>query len=232
MTRMFMGRAAGPNRRAADDVRQARGDWDAYRPVVLAAAACMLVSRMVSPVLGAAIDAPAPLASSVQVAPGVIRPGETADEADMARRPTGIDAEFVDKAGIVGQTQLRASQLALDRSSNPDVKAFARKMLDDHDRMTAELRKLGARKGLPVQAKMLVDPAVTALRARTGHAFDIGYVAIAGPAAHESAIKLYEAEARDGRDPQLRAFAAAALPTLNAHLSAARALAKSVDAAH
>lgn len=225
-------RAARTDPSAQNQVRAARAARNARRSVVLAGTACLLVSGMFAAAFGAPGDAPAPPASSVHVAPGVIRPGETADEADMTRRPTGIDAEFVDKAGIIGKTELQASQLALDRSSNPHVKTFARKMLDDHDRMTTELQKLGARKGVPVQAKMLVDPAVTALRARTGRAFDTGYVAIAGPTAHEAAIKLYEAEARDGHDPQLRAFAAAALPTLKAHLSAARELEKSVAAAH
>ncbi|VWM01549.1 DUF4142 domain-containing protein [Burkholderia lata] len=171
-------------------------------------------------------------ASSAQVAPGVIRPGTTADEAGMTQRPTGIDVEFVDKAGMIGKVERQASQLALDRSSNADVKAFARRMVDDHARIAGELRQLGAAKGVPVQSRMLVDPAVTALRTKEGHAFDVAYVALAGPRAHEAAIRLYEAEARNGRDPQLRAFAANTLATLNAHLAAARQLAQAVAAAH
>ncbi|WP_333997725.1 DUF4142 domain-containing protein [Burkholderia cepacia] len=171
-------------------------------------------------------------ASSAQVGPGVIRPGTTADEAGMTQRPTGIDAEFVDKAGMIGKVERQASQLALDRSSNPDVKAFARRMVDDHRRIAGELQQLGAARGLPVQSRMLVDPAVTALRAREGRAFDTAYVALAGPRAHEAAIRLYEAEARNGRDPQLRAFAANTLPMLNAHLAAARQLERTVAAAH
>ncbi|WP_175842539.1 DUF4142 domain-containing protein [Burkholderia arboris] len=177
-------------------------------------------------------QAQTPPASSVQVAPGIVRPGTTADEAGMTQRPTGIDAEFVDKAGMLDKVERQASQLALDRSSNPDVKAFARRMVDDHARIAGELRQLGAQKGVPVQARMLVDPAVTALRTQDGHAFDTAYVALAGPRAQESAIRLYEAEARNGRDPQLRAFAAGTLATLNAHLAAARQLARTVAAAH
>ncbi|VWB40326.1 membrane protein [Burkholderia diffusa] len=196
---------------------------------------CLLVSGVLAAFCASAFTpahAQAPPASSVHVAPGVVRPGETADEADMTRRPNGIDAEFVDKAGIVGKTALEASQLALDRSSNPDVKAFARRMVDDHVRMAAELRRLGAQKGLPVQTRMLVDPGLTALRTMRGDAFDKGYIALAGPNAHEAAIRVYEAEARNGHDPQLRAFAADTLSTLKAHLRAARALERSIAAAH
>lgn len=180
--------------------------------------------------VGAALSSPASPASSAQVAPGVIRPGPTADEAAMTQRPTGIDVEFVDKAGMIGKVARQASQLALDRSSNPDVKAFARRMVDDHGRIAGELRRLGAAKGVPVQSRMLVDPAVMALRTKEGHAFDTAYVAVAGPRAHEAAIRLYEGEARNGRDPQLRAFAAKLLPMLNAHLAAARQLAQTVAA--
>ncbi|MEK6352338.1 MAG: DUF4142 domain-containing protein [Burkholderia cenocepacia] len=175
--------------------------------------------------------AQAPPASSAQVAPGVIRPGPTADEPGLTQRPIGIDAQFVDKAGMLGKVERQASQLALDRSSNAEVKAFAHRMLDDHARIADELRHIGAQKGVPVQTRMLVDPAVTALRAKEGRAFDTAYVALAGPRAHEAAIQLYETEAKDGRDPQLRAFAARTLPTLNAHLSAARQLAKTVTGA-
>ncbi|HDR8989147.1 TPA: DUF4142 domain-containing protein [Burkholderia vietnamiensis] len=187
----------------------------------------LLLSLPTALALAAASALPQPPpASSVRVAPGIVRPAETPDEADMTRRPTGFDAEFVDKAGIVGTTAVQASQLALERSSNPQLKAFARRIVDDYGRMTAELRRLGARKGVPVQTRMLVDPALTALRTETGVAFDKGYLSVAGP----TAVKLYEAERRDGRDAQLRAFAADALPTLNEHLRAARELARSVAA--
>ncbi|ELW9447727.1 DUF4142 domain-containing protein [Burkholderia cenocepacia] len=203
--------------------RMKRGGRRPVAVVTLTAAAGVLTFAL--------SHAQTPPASSAQVAPGVIRPGPTADEPGLTQRPIGIDAEFVDKAGMIGKVERQASQLALDRSSNADVKAFARRMLDDHARIADELRRIGAQKGVPVQTRMLVDPAVTALRAKDGRAFDTAYVALAGPPAHEAAIRLYETEAKDGRDPQLRAFAARTLPVLNAHLNAARQLAKTVAAA-
>ncbi|MBU9547850.1 DUF4142 domain-containing protein [Burkholderia multivorans] len=181
--------------------------------------------------LAEAEASPASPASSAHVAPGVVSPAPTGDEADMARRPSGIDAEFVDKAAMLGKTELLASQLAADRSSNAEVKAFARRMIDDHERIARELRRLGVDKGVPVQTRMLVDPALNTLRTLSGPAFDRAYVQLAGPAAHEEAIRTYEAEARDGHDAQLRAFAARTLPMLKNHLAAARALATAVAGA-
>ncbi|MBU9678303.1 DUF4142 domain-containing protein [Burkholderia multivorans] len=181
--------------------------------------------------LAEAEASPASPASSAHVAPGVVSPAPTGDEADMARRPSGIDAEFVDKAAMLGKTELLASQLAADRSSNAEVKAFARRMIDDHERLARELRRLGVDKGVPVQTRMLVDPALNTLRTLSGPAFDRAYVQLAGPAAHEEAIRTYEAEARDGHDAQLRVFAARTLPMLKNHLAAARALATAVAGA-
>ncbi|AYZ01176.1 DUF4142 domain-containing protein [Burkholderia multivorans] len=197
-------------------------------------AACAVGLAAVGLLTAASVEAeasPASPASSAHVAPGVVSPAPTGDEADMARRPSGIDAEFVDKAAMLGKTELLASQLAADRSSNAEVKAFARRMIDDHERLARELRRLGVDKGVPVQTRMLVDPALNTLRTLSGPAFDRAYVQLAGPAAHEEAIRTYEAEARDGHDAQLRAFAARTLPMLKNHLAAARALATAVAGA-
>ncbi|WP_145914769.1 DUF4142 domain-containing protein, partial [Pseudomonas syringae group genomosp. 3] len=43
--------------------------------------------------------------------------------------------------------------------------------------------------------------------------------------AHEQAIKLYKEEAENGKDPELKAFAKATLPTLEKHLEHAKKLA-------
>ncbi|KWF38018.1 DUF4142 domain-containing protein [Burkholderia pseudomultivorans] len=215
----------------ADDIRD-----DAHRPVARVrraiASALLAVAGTALSSASPHAEAQTPPASSTQVAPGVVRPGPTRDEADMTRRPTGIDAEFVDKAAMIGKTVVQASRLALDRSANRQVKAFAQRMVDDHERIAGTLRQIGADKGVPVQTRMLVDPALTALRKRSGPAFDAGYLELAGPRAHEAAIRVYEAEARDGRDPQLRAFATSTVPALRAHLAAARQLARKIGATH
>jgi putative membrane protein len=103
-------------------------------------------------------------------------------------------------------------------------------MIDDHGKIVGTLRELGAKEGVPLQTKVLFDPELEALRGKEGHAFDVAYIALAGPAAHERAIRLYEAEARTGRDGLLRAFAAQTLPSLKAHLAAARKLSATIAA--
>lgn len=183
---------------------------------IIAGAACAALG---APALHAQMPSEPP-ASNSHVGRDVVNPPEHANDAQIAKRPQGVDAEFVDKAGLAGE-----------RSATPDVRAFAKRMVDDHGRLNEALRELAERKGVPVQAAQIVDPEVEALRGKSGREFDVAYLAAAGPAAHRKAIRLFEDEARSGRDPDLRAFAERALPMLRQHLAQARAVAHEVGAA-
>ncbi|MBR8057434.1 DUF4142 domain-containing protein [Burkholderia dolosa] len=171
-----------------------------------------------------------PPASNSHAPSGVINPSSGAGDAAIAKAPQGSDAEFVDKAALGGKTEVQASQLALKQAKSPDVRAFAKRMLADHGKANAQLAKLAARKGMKPQTEQIADPDVDALRGKSGHDFDVAYVAAAGPEAHRKTIALFESEARDGKDPDLRAFAKATLPTLKHHLSMAESLERKVGA--
>ncbi|MGU7782065.1 DUF4142 domain-containing protein [Burkholderia sp. PU8-34] len=172
----------------------------------------------------------APPASDSHVPGGIIDTSPGPGDARIARPPQPADAEFVDRAGLAGKSEMQASRLALEKSPSPDVRAFAKRMVDDHGRTNDQLQQLAARKGVPTQAGRIVDPDVEALRDRSGRDFDDAYVAVVGPDVHRNAIRLFEDEARDGRDPDLRAFAEATLPVLRHHLTMAQALARKVGA--
>ncbi|NVI15306.1 DUF4142 domain-containing protein, partial [Burkholderia pseudomallei] len=168
---------------------------------IIAGAACAALG---APALHAQMPSEPP-ASNSHVGRDVVNPPEHANDAQIAKRPQGVDAEFVDKAGLAGKSEVQAGQLAGERSATPDVRAFAKRMVDDHGRLNEALRELAERKGVPVQAAQIVDPEVEALRGKSGREFDVAYLAAAGPAAHRKAIRLFEDEARSGRDPDLRA---------------------------
>ncbi|WP_330728836.1 DUF4142 domain-containing protein [Burkholderia multivorans] len=173
-----------------------------------------------------------PPASNSHVPGGVVNPSSGAAAADsgIAKSPQGTDAEFVDKAALGGKTEVQASQLALKQAKSADVRTFAKRMVADHGKANAQLTKLAARKGIKPRAEQIADPDVEALRGKQGHDFDVAYVAAAGPDAHRKTIALFESEARDGKDADLRAFAKSTLPTLKHHLSMAEALQRKVGA--
>jgi putative membrane protein len=170
-----------------------------------------------------------PPASNSHVPGGVINPssGAGAGDAGMAKAPQGADAEFVDKAAIGGKAEVQASQLALKQSKSADVRAFAKRMVADHSKANAQLNQIAARKGIKPQVEQVTDPDVEALRGKQGKDFDSAYVAAAGPEAHRKTIALFETEARDGKDVQLR-VQQATLPKLKHHLSMAEALQRKV----
>ncbi len=172
-----------------------------------------------------------PPASNAHVPGGVINPSSGAGAAGdpgIAKAPKGTDAEFVDKAAMAGKAEVQASQLALKQAQSADVRAFAKRMVADHGKANAKLNEIAARKGIKPQVEQISDPDVEALRGKSGHDFDTAYLAAAGPDAHQKAVALFEDEARDGKDAQLRAFAQSTLPTLKHHLSMAQTLARKV----
>ncbi|WP_175687222.1 DUF4142 domain-containing protein [Burkholderia anthina] len=173
-----------------------------------------------------------PPASNSHVPGGVINPssGAGAGDAGIAKAPQGGDAEFVDKAALAGKTEVQASQLALKQAQSADVRAFAKRMVADHGKANATLNEIAARLGMKPQIEQITDPDVEALRGKSGHDFDVAYVAAVGPDAHRKAIALFEGEARDGKDAQLRAFARSTLPTLRHHLSMAQTVERKVGA--
>ncbi|RQZ05942.1 DUF4142 domain-containing protein [Burkholderia sp. Bp9031] len=173
-----------------------------------------------------------PPASNSHVPGGVINPssGAAAGDPGIVKAPQSGDAEFVDKAAIAGKAEVQASQLALKQAQSPDVRAFAERMVADHGKANAKLTEIALRKGMKPQVDQIADPDVEALRGKRGHDFDAAYVAAVGPDAHQKAVALFEGEARDGKDAQLRAFAKSTLPTLKHHLSMAEALQRKVGA--
>ncbi|WP_322880178.1 DUF4142 domain-containing protein [Pandoraea sputorum] len=146
-----------------------------------------------------------------------------------AQPSAGIDVEFVDKAQKAGKAEVQASQVAVQRSNNPAVKRFAQQMVTDHSKANEALRQLGAKKGVSVPNDAAVDPDIEALKSKKGREFDVAYMTLAGPEAHEQAVKLFQTESEKGQDPDLKAFATKTLPTLRHHLSEAREVSAKVE---
>jgi putative membrane protein len=113
------------------------------------------------------------------------------------------------------------------------VKAFAQQVLDTHAALARELEAMG--RTSPIAGAPRVEPvradaaapdvmkAVAALRSRSRADFDAAFVA-AMIASREAAVALFEAESRDGRDAEVKEWAARQLPALREQLVAARAL--------
>lgn len=143
--------------------------------------------------------------------------------------PTGIsnqDRDFMMDAAQTGEAEVQASQLALQKATDPALKKFAQQMVDDHTRANAQLRQLALDKGvqLPVEPFPELRSRVEALRSASGKDFDREYAQAFGTQAHENAIRLFSTEARQGHDREVKKFAAEVLDTLQQHQQLAQGI--------
>ena len=140
-----------------------------------------------------------------------------APPADPGRSP---DAAFVAKASDAAAVDAELATLAATRARSAAVKAFAKQVLDAHTALAGELEAMGrtspiagAPRAEPAKADAAdaaatgVMQAVAALRSQPSAAFDAAFIA-AMIASREAAVALFEAESRDGRDAEVKEWAA------------------------
>ncbi len=125
--------------------------------------------------------------------------------------------DFVTKAGRAGMFEVKASQLALKKSKNPEIIAFAKEMIADHTAAAAGL-KTAAKADKIYPPKVLDKDHQGKLNdlAKKGDDFDTAYIN-AQVDAHNDAVSLFDDYAKNGEDKSLKAFAGKTLPTLIAH---------------
>nr|WP_314569689.1 DUF4142 domain-containing protein [uncultured Pseudomonas sp.] len=131
---------------------------------------------------------------------------------------------FVDNAAEGGITEIEAGKLALQKSSSADVKTFAQHMVTEHTKANQELATLAKKLDIEVpDDAALTDKAKKAILEMRDESFDQAY-ANNQVAAHEKTIELFKKESTSSDNAELKAFATKTLPTLEAHLKAAKEL--------
>lgn len=135
-----------------------------------------------------------------------------------------VDKDFVQAASMSSSTEIDASKLAMSNSSDKDVKSFARHMMLDHTKLTAQL-KMAAPHGVAVPKDNSDFTVLASLKPLKGTAFDKAYIAKVGLEGHQQAVAAFEKEASDGQSPDLKNAAQKALPTIKEHYQMAQQLA-------
>ena len=141
------------------------------------------------------------------------------------------DQTFLLKAAQGGATEVAASKAAQTKAASNDVKSFAQMMIKDHTAVGDELKQLAGSKGVqvaeqPPSAQQAKLDAMSKLDAKT---FDKSYASEIGVNAHENTVALFEKASADAKDPDVKAFASKALPSLKHHLEMAKTLKAGVD---
>jgi putative membrane protein len=140
------------------------------------------------------------------------------------------DQKFLKEADEISMAEVRLGKLTPDHAASQPVMKFGQRMVRDHSRMMDELRQLARSKGVTLPDKLdkkheKMFEHMSSLRAGE---FDREYAKdmVSG---HEEAIQKFEDEAKNGQDPQVKAFAARGVKILQEHLQLARKTMKSVE---
>ena len=129
---------------------------------------------------------------------------------------------FVHEAAIGGMTEVKLGNLAQQQASNEQVKQFGARMVKDHSKANDELKQVASRKGIeiPTELDSKHQKDVNGLQKKQGADFDRAYMDHMVKD-HKKDVSEFKKEANSGKDPDVKAFAAKTLPTLQEHLQMA-----------
>ncbi|MFJ4067228.1 DUF4142 domain-containing protein [Pseudomonas sp. NPDC089996] len=132
--------------------------------------------------------------------------------------------DFVEAATEAGIAETVTGNLAMEKSQNSDIKAFAQQMVTDHTKANQKLGDIARTLDISVPDEAaLTDKVKKMILEWRDESFDKSYVNNQVDA-HEKAVELFKKEAASSDKPELKAFASETLPTLEHHLEKAKAL--------
>lgn len=153
-----------------------------------------------------------------------------------SEQPKLTDAEIASIAVTANQIDVDYAKIALEKTTNPEVKNFATTMLKDHqsviDQAVALATKLGVTpKDNPTTQSLLSDASnvKTSFKSKTGSEFDKAYVNNE-VSYHKAAITLVENTLiQDATNAELKDLLKSALPIFKEHLNHAEMVQKDLN---
>ena len=134
------------------------------------------------------------------------------------------DKAFVEKAAVGGMAEVQMGKMAQQKGSSDQVKQFGSRMVEDHSKANDELKQIASGKGLqlPSAPDAHDQQEMARMQKLSGAEFDRAYMDHMVKD-HKKDIAEFKKQASSGKDPEIKAFAAKTLPTLQEHLKMAEA---------
>ena len=159
----------------------------------------------------------------------------TASATNSVAGDTGVgapvmgDKMFVKKAISGNYNEIDASKMALQKSQNDQVKQFAQKMIDDHQKMLDDLHALAGQENIKFKDEPTSEGKKMAakLDGLNGPAFDKAYVA-GMVKDHKEDVRDFNAEINTGKDQPTKEAAQKSLPVIQDHLQMIQGIQKSM----
>ena len=143
-------------------------------------------------------------------------------DANGPTAPHKDDKEFMMSAAHSDQNEIQQSKMALAKGVTGMTKEMANKMIADHTKSTADLKKIAAKKGITLPTNMDTDHKAMkpAMEKLSGKAFEQKYLAQM-VADHQKTANTMMAHEKMTQDADLKAFIGKTLPAVQQHLSMA-----------
>ena len=129
----------------------------------------------------------------------------TALTAQTTAQLTPKDKAFITESAEGGLKEIQFSQLALQKSSNDQVKTFAQKMVTDHTQLNSDMQPFAQQAGItpPTQLKPKDQAEYDALNKLSGPTFDKKYIQSMVKDHHKD-VKEFRAEEAAATDPTFK----------------------------
>jgi len=142
------------------------------------------------------------------------------------------DQAFLKEAATGGLVEVELGRLATEKASNPEVKQFGQRMVDDHGKVNQQLTMLAQEKNVQVPTEVTgkAKADYDRLSKLSGEQFDRAYMQLM-VRDHRKDVADFRKQSTGAKDDAVKSFAAQTLPTLQDHLKTAEQTQTSLNAA-
>lgn len=172
-----------------------------------------------------------PTTNNPNMNPGMNNPANTQqaqmDQEQNASMRTMEDKAFVKKAAEGGMAEVQLGKLAQQKSSSPDVKAFAQKMVNDHSQLNEQMMPIAQQMGVssPQEMSKKDKKEMAKLENLSGQQFDQAYIKYMIKD-HKKDLSEFQNTASRTRNSQLKQAAERGAQVIQAHLQDIEQIAK------
>lgn len=137
------------------------------------------------------------------------------------------DKQFMTKAAQSGMMEIQLAQMAQQKAASEDVKAYARKLEQDHSKANDQLKKIAEERGVQLPSDIgQHQQQVAKFQNLSGEEFDRAYMKMQVQH-HKKDISEFRKHENRSMDTNLKEFASAQLPVLQQHYEQAQQLSAS-----
>jgi putative membrane protein len=140
------------------------------------------------------------------------------------------DQQMLEQLAQGNMAEVEAGRIALQKSQNTEVRAFAQQMIDDHTAGLQAVQTVAQSKGvtLPAEPDARHKAMAAKLNGLSGDAFDRTYLSEAGVSDHKKTHALVQKVQANAKDADVQALGGKLEPTVAQHLTQVEQLYASV----